>query len=99
MSMYRKKPAVVDARQFSGLSTIIDVYRLADWCGGTFDHDTHPGQEQKTYYWSISIPTLEGTMRATIGDWIIKGVQGEFYPCKPDIFEATYESVGTGEPE
>lgn len=35
--------------------------------------------------------TLEGTMRVSLGDWIIRGVQGEFYPCKPDIFEATYE--------
>ena len=39
----------------------------------------------------VAIPTLEGTMRAEIGDWIIRGVKGEFYPCKPDIFEATYE--------
>jgi hypothetical protein len=41
----------------------------------------------------ISIRTIEGTMDATPGDWIIKGVAGEFYPCKPDIFEATYEAV------
>jgi len=39
------------------------------------------------------IVTLEGEMRADLGDWIIKGVKGEFYPCKPDIFEATYEEV------
>lgn len=39
----------------------------------------------------IDLSTLEGTMRANLGDWIIKGVKGEFYPCKPDIFEATYE--------
>ena len=42
----------------------------------------------------IEIDTLEGTMRANLGDIIIKGVQGEFYPCKPDIFEQTYEKVG-----
>lgn len=42
---------------------------------------------------SIMIPTLEGTMEAIPGDWIIKGVNGEFYPCKPDIFEKTYEKV------
>lgn len=41
---------------------------------------------------AIEIDTLEGTMRAHPGDWIIKGVKGEFYPCKPDIFEATYEA-------
>lgn len=39
------------------------------------------------------IPTLEGLMQAVVGDWIIKGVKGEIYPCKPDIFEATYERV------
>jgi hypothetical protein len=42
----------------------------------------------------IAIETLEGVMVASPGDWIIRGVQGEFYPCKPDIFEATYEPVG-----
>jgi hypothetical protein len=43
---------------------------------------------------TLSINTLEGTMTAVEGDWIIKGVKGEFYPCKPDIFEATYDRVG-----
>ena len=42
---------------------------------------------------SLSVHTLEGDMRASVGDWIIKGVNGEFYPCKPDIFEKTYEAV------
>ena len=42
----------------------------------------------------LRIVTLEGTMVASKGDWVIRGVQGEFYPCKPDIFEATYEAVG-----
>jgi hypothetical protein len=41
----------------------------------------------------VAIKTLEGTMDADVGDWIIKGVQGEFYPCKPNIFEATYDPV------
>ena len=40
---------------------------------------------------ALLIPTLEGTMRADVGDWIIRGVQGEFYPCKPEIFKETYE--------
>lgn len=90
---YRKKPVEVEARKFSGNMELIDIEGLALWCGGTFRHDSAPGQEYKTYYWSIEIPTLEGTMRATPGDYIIKGVQGEFYPCKPDIFEQTYEEV------
>ena len=90
---YRKKPVVIEARQFHGLMEIIDVYELAEWCGGEFKHDTHPGQKRKTYYWSIEIPTLEGVMRATPGDFIIKGVQGEFYPIKDSIFRETYEPV------
>jgi hypothetical protein len=54
----------------------------------------------KPHKWLVSaidltlfIPTLEGEMKATNGDWIIKGIKGEFYPCKPDIFEATYEKA------
>lgn len=88
---WRKKPVEIEARRFSGAMELIDAEGLALWCGGTFKHDTGAGQEYKSYYWSIEIPTLEGTMRATPGDYIIKGVQGEFYPCKPDIFEQTYE--------
>jgi hypothetical protein len=48
----------------------------------------HPGKEG-----GVSIKTLEGTMRGNVGDWIIQGVTGELYPCKPDIFAATYEPV------
>ena len=90
---FRKKPVEIEARRFDGTAELIDVHGLASWCGGTFEHDTKPGQEYEIYYWSIEIPTLEGVMRATPGDWIIRGVQGEFYPCKPEIFEATYEAV------
>lgn len=88
---WRKKPVEIEARRFSGAMELIDAEGLALWCGGTFKHDTGAGQEYKTYYWSIEIPTLEGTMRATPGDYIIRGVQGEFYPCRGDIFEQTYE--------
>ena len=57
---------------------------IVAWCGGRpVDFDGHV----------IAIDTLEGEMHADPGDWIIRGVQGEFYPCKPDIFEATYEPV------
>jgi hypothetical protein len=44
---------------------------------------------------ALFIPTLEGEMRADVGDWLIKGVAGEFYPCKPDVFAATYEPEET----
>ena len=97
MGQYRKKPVVIEARQFT-----VDWagdwrepwHSLAEWCGGT----AHRPAEMDDDGWCsgdpvIDIKTLEGTMRADVGDWIIQGVQGEFYPCKPDIFEATYEAV------
>lgn len=59
---------------------------IAQWCGGKVCGVGAVGEK----VW-IEIETLEGTMRADYLDWIIKGVKGEFYPCKPDIFEATYE--------
>lgn len=77
---YRKKPVVIDAVQWNGvLQTAIDFVESEF----SIDDATH----------SLYILTLEGEMEARIGDWIIRGVQGEHYPCKPDIFEATYEPV------
>lgn len=98
MPKYRKKPVEVEARQWNGTaeaaSHIIDwalqngvtiVYTCSDpdRCS-RFDGDT-------PHY--LRIPTLEGDMVANLNDYIIRGVQGEFYPCKPDIFEATYDEV------
>jgi hypothetical protein len=88
---WRKKPVGVEARQFLPKKhDWAESSDLAAWCGGTF----YPGSPGMSVHnpWLI-IPTLEGDMRAEPGDWIIRGVQGEFYPCKPDIFEATYERV------
>jgi len=77
---FRKKPVIIEAVQWNG------------------DNDEELKQflgEKKFYHIlndsSIVIPTLEGDMKGRVGDWIIKGVVGEFYPCKPDIFEDTYE--------
>lgn len=78
MPQFRKKPVVIEARQFVSRE---DGSVLCSWCGGT--NEVSPSV--------IQIQTLEGEMMACLGDWIIKGVKGEFYPCKPDIFEATYE--------
>lgn len=89
---YRKKPVVIEAVQFTESSTPGRGYEVAAWCGGRFNTDVKPSDHTDVRY-SISIPTLEGVMTANEGDWIIRGVQGEFYPCKPDIFEATYEPV------
>lgn len=78
---YRKKPVVVEAVQWTG-NNYIEIDNFI-----TVKHETNPSLRV------VKIPTLEGVMEATPNDYIIKGVQGEFYPCKPDIFEATYEKV------
>ena len=81
MTKYRKKPVVIEAVQ----STKSNHREILDFTEGKAIPIS--GQPQ------ILIPTLEGDMWADVGDWIIKGVQGEFYPIKPDIFEETYELV------
>lgn len=75
---YRKKPVVIEAMQLTDGNEI----KVTEFMGLSEGKLTADG---------IEIETLEGTMKASIGDYIIKGVQGEFYPCKPDIFEQTYE--------
>lgn len=80
MPKFRKKPVVIEARQFDGRNGI----ELLGWIGGTELEEDFLGEY-------LEIKTLEGIMRADKNDWIIKGIAGEFYPCKPDIFEATYE--------
>jgi hypothetical protein len=85
---FRKKPVVIEAVQFQGTpESAVDVFEQFDIPGGKFK----PANDLRTGV--ISIPTLEGEMTAQRGDWIIKGVKGEFYPCKPDIFDATYLPV------
>ncbi len=83
---YRKKPVVIEAMQLTEDSRI-EVWR---WMVG---EDRAKAREffPRSQGWVIR--TLEGDMKADWGDWIIKGVKGEFYPCKPDIFAATYEPV------
>lgn len=78
---FRKKPVVIDAVRWTGSNG----QEIADALG--FPYIEGKGDSP------FLIHTLEGTMRAEVGDWIIKGVKGEVYPCKPDIFEATYEAV------
>jgi len=85
MSEYRKKPVVVQAirvpmpgEQGQKVGDIFDFMSDAEWMIGAE---------------GLTITTLEGEMLARPGDWIIRGIAGEFYPCKPDIFEATYEPV------
>ena len=94
---WRKKPVVIEAERWDG--TVAGATRLIDWllarhATARYHDATDPGEAGNR----LAIDTLEGTMTAQPGDWIICGVQGEFYPCKPDVFEATYEPVAEGEP-
>jgi len=88
---FRKKPVVIEAIQWTGdnLREVIDF---------TGQHPsalkwTWAEYEDMVKERGLKIFTLEGPLMSTVGDWIIKGVKGEFYPCKPDIFEATYEPI------
>ena len=92
--LYRKKPVVIEAIQWTGRND----KEIEDFVGDSFyDYADNcvkylPDSEQ---YKSkmMGIKTLEGIMYASVNDYIIKGVDGEFYPCKPEIFEKTYEQV------
>jgi len=89
---YRKKPVEIQAVQFMKGNEVRTGHEIAQWCGGELATDVKPSDHTDVSY-RIRIPTLEGVMEASPDDWIIRGVKGEFYPCKPDVFEATYEAV------
>lgn len=91
---FRKKPVVIDARQLTPDS----AEQIGEWCGAK----KCQFESYDSYLWGYGLPieerslcitTLEGEHIASMGDWVIQGVKGEFYPCKPDIFEMTYERV------
>lgn len=88
---YRKKPVVIEAIQFNG-KNFVDV---CEFMGGQKGVTEKFLSKQKIDEFNtlkqMKIDTLEGVMTANVGDYIIKGIKGEFYPCKPDIFEQTYE--------
>jgi hypothetical protein len=86
MAQYRKKPVVIEAFLYDGteesatdIASIEEFEGMLDFKSGSFG--------------GLYINTLEGQMHVSPGDYVIKGIKGEFYPCKPDIFEATYEKV------
>lgn len=81
MPHYRKKPVTIEAIQY----TEENVQQVLNFAGSYLPYVNDNGQ--------LIIPTLEGDMKAEVGDYIIEGVHGEFYPCKPDIFKETYEST------
>lgn len=88
---YRKKPVVIEAFKFDGRSNTDPT--VPQWFA-----DAVVAGAIRANPDSISIKTLEGEMRGDLGDWIIRGVKGEIYPCKPEIFEATYNAEPEGEP-
>lgn len=92
MPHFRKKPVVIEAMQLvDNLGNHHDIAKWIASCGGRV---VIPGLDPY-----LLIETLEGDMRADIGDWVIRGVRNEFYPCKPDVFEATYEPADWDGPE
>ncbi|MES9681709.1 hypothetical protein ABWK22_02090 [Gottfriedia acidiceleris] len=101
MQKYRKKPVTVEAIQFKLVSEIPCKFgvakeynsdEIANFIENTVrvGHEPNDKPEGNVFF---EIETLEGTMKASLGDYIIKGVNGEFYPCKPDIFDKTYEAI------
>jgi hypothetical protein len=92
---FRKKPVVIDAIQWTGanLKDVIDFTGKHPDFDKWFDSWEAYSEHVANDGLKFKIFTLEGTMTATPGDWIIRGVQGECYPCKPDIFEATYDQA------
>lgn len=95
MAKYRKKPVVIEAVKFE--YTISGIDKLKEFCGEALvQYGKQRHFDAKGWAWIKTLEDGEGNLVkhvATEGDFIIKGVQGEFYPCKPDIFDLTYEPV------
>lgn len=103
MKKYRKKPVVIEAVRWTGDNLIEVQAFISNTPKEELLKRTLNVSSVEFYNWNVyeihvglnglTINTLEGEMKASIGDYIIKGVNGEFYPCKPDIFEKTYDEV------
>ena len=92
MPKYRKKPVEVEAIQWDGLN----LTEIKEFVGDCLEYEIHDAAWQcgvGAPIVKMEIKTLEGSMEVIVDDFVIKGVNGEFYPCKPDIFEKTYEEV------
>ena len=83
MPHFRKKPVVIEAVQYDGTDSI------KDFAEDSVGMNLNPTSKR----YSPTIKTMEGVLHVSLWDWVIKGVSNEFYPCKPDIFEKTYEPV------
>jgi hypothetical protein len=86
MPKFRKMPVVIEAIQYDGTeNSVVEILQMKETNSSAKSIRVDAGD--------LLIHTLEGVMRADKGDWVIKGVNGELYPCKPDIFDKTYEPV------
>jgi hypothetical protein len=83
VALFKKKPVIVEAMQYTRIG--LEAEKVAKWCGGTQTDD------------GLIVHTLNGDVLADYGDWIIRGVHGEFYPCDPKVFEETYASMEDSE--
>jgi hypothetical protein len=90
MPKFRKKPVVIEAIQWDG--TAHSTLMISQFVGQELELKKNEEDNINNRFF-LMIPTLESPHEASNGDWIIKGVKGEFYPCRPDIFEATYDLV------
>lgn len=92
VNLYRKKPVVIEAIQWTGTN----LEELKNFVGNSLVYDIcdaawKVGKGRPKIF--MQVKTLEGDMQVEVGDFVIKGIKGEFYPCKPDIFDSTYEEV------
>lgn len=95
---YKKIPVEIEAIQFKDIVRMNPIRKdynsdeISSFVGSPLRTVTEPSDSPSGEVY-LEIPTLEGVMRSSVGDYIIRGVKGEYYPCKPDIFKMTYEPV------
>jgi hypothetical protein len=96
MAKYRKKPVVIEAFQYDGdLRNTYGNYYVPEWAITAFENDImfYDSLDESSEPCDLFIKTLEGNMLVNVNDFVIRGVNGELYPCKPNIFEKTYEDA------
>lgn len=93
MAKYRKKPVVIEAYQYEGDFVSSGNWTAPDWVNEAYNNEILVYKEVDNTPPELYVKTIEGDMKCNYKDYIIKGVKGELYPCKPDIFEETYEQV------
>lgn len=89
MPRFVKRPVAITAEHFDG--TTADIEKIRAFTGQPLSAPSLDGKEDGMH--SLIIPTLEGDHTASPGDWIIRGIKGEYYPCKPDIFVQSYDCI------